>query len=198
MHPTPPGPLGDCLRDWEELQQDFQSIQVSDHAGGRPLAPSPVSLAGGHWSGRGMSGRGEQRSGVGDPGVVPEGGEARDPGVPPGLSSRPHVSVRRRHTSPARPRRPRRTPLRPWDLGPPARASERDPDPNLAFLQKNGRSSQSWPGPVLGQSLSKHAVGAARPEPRVVPSRPLGSTSGPSAPGVHPGRQSGLGQGSGV
>ncbi|XP_054570831.1 ion channel TACAN isoform X2 [Eptesicus fuscus] len=27
MHPTPPGPLGDCLRDWEELQQDFQSIQ---------------------------------------------------------------------------------------------------------------------------------------------------------------------------
>lgn len=33
MHPTPPGPLGDCLRDWEELQQDFQSIQVSDHAG---------------------------------------------------------------------------------------------------------------------------------------------------------------------
>ncbi|KAF6127735.1 transmembrane protein 120A [Phyllostomus discolor] len=27
MPPTPPGPLGDCLRDWEELQQDFQSIQ---------------------------------------------------------------------------------------------------------------------------------------------------------------------------
>ncbi|XP_032965947.1 ion channel TACAN isoform X2 [Rhinolophus ferrumequinum] len=27
MHPTPLGPLGDCLRDWEELQQDFQSIQ---------------------------------------------------------------------------------------------------------------------------------------------------------------------------
>nr|KAF6442613.1 transmembrane protein 120A [Rousettus aegyptiacus] len=27
MHTTPPGPLGDCLRDWEELQQDFQSIQ---------------------------------------------------------------------------------------------------------------------------------------------------------------------------
>ncbi|XP_058536809.1 ion channel TACAN isoform X2 [Ochotona princeps] len=27
MHPPPPGPLGDCLRDWEELQQDFQSIQ---------------------------------------------------------------------------------------------------------------------------------------------------------------------------
>ncbi|XP_019502403.1 PREDICTED: transmembrane protein 120A isoform X2 [Hipposideros armiger] len=27
MHHTPPGPLGDCLRDWEELQQDFQSIQ---------------------------------------------------------------------------------------------------------------------------------------------------------------------------
>ncbi|XP_019573230.1 transmembrane protein 120A isoform X2 [Rhinolophus sinicus] len=27
MHPTPRGPLGDCLRDWEELQQDFQSIQ---------------------------------------------------------------------------------------------------------------------------------------------------------------------------
>lgn len=33
MHPTPPGPLGDCLRDWEELQRDFQSIQVSAHAG---------------------------------------------------------------------------------------------------------------------------------------------------------------------
>ncbi|XP_066130615.1 ion channel TACAN isoform X2 [Saccopteryx bilineata] len=27
MHPTLPGPLGDCLRDWEEVQQDFQSIQ---------------------------------------------------------------------------------------------------------------------------------------------------------------------------
>ncbi|KAG8509887.1 Transmembrane protein 120A [Galemys pyrenaicus] len=26
QHP-PPGPLGDCLRDWEELQLDFQSIQ---------------------------------------------------------------------------------------------------------------------------------------------------------------------------
>lgn len=33
MPPTPPGPLGDCLRDWEELQQDFQSIQVSTNAG---------------------------------------------------------------------------------------------------------------------------------------------------------------------
>ncbi|XP_062945031.1 ion channel TACAN isoform X2 [Cynocephalus volans] len=27
MQPPPPGPLGDCLRDWEDLQQDFQSIQ---------------------------------------------------------------------------------------------------------------------------------------------------------------------------
>jgi len=27
MHPPAPGPLGDCLRDWEELQQDFQTIQ---------------------------------------------------------------------------------------------------------------------------------------------------------------------------
>ncbi|XP_047570249.1 ion channel TACAN isoform X2 [Lutra lutra] len=27
MHLPAPGPLGDCLRDWEELQQDFQSIQ---------------------------------------------------------------------------------------------------------------------------------------------------------------------------
>ncbi|XP_070636175.1 ion channel TACAN isoform X2 [Bos indicus] len=27
MHPPPPGPLGDCLRDWEELQQDFHGIQ---------------------------------------------------------------------------------------------------------------------------------------------------------------------------
>uniref|UniRef100_A0ABI7WFB9 Transmembrane protein 120A n=1 Tax=Felis catus TaxID=9685 RepID=A0ABI7WFB9_FELCA len=27
MHPPAPGPLGDCLRDWEELQQDFQSLQ---------------------------------------------------------------------------------------------------------------------------------------------------------------------------
>uniref|UniRef100_A0A8C8ZK57 Transmembrane protein 120A n=1 Tax=Prolemur simus TaxID=1328070 RepID=A0A8C8ZK57_PROSS len=27
MHPPPPGPLGDCLRDWEDLQQDFQNIQ---------------------------------------------------------------------------------------------------------------------------------------------------------------------------
>ncbi|XP_037670341.1 ion channel TACAN isoform X3 [Choloepus didactylus] len=27
MHPPPPGPLGDCLRDWEDLQQDFQGIQ---------------------------------------------------------------------------------------------------------------------------------------------------------------------------
>uniref|UniRef100_A0A8C6CZB6 Transmembrane protein 120A n=1 Tax=Moschus moschiferus TaxID=68415 RepID=A0A8C6CZB6_MOSMO len=27
MHPPPPGPLGDCLRDWEELQQDFNGIQ---------------------------------------------------------------------------------------------------------------------------------------------------------------------------
>ena len=33
MHPPAPGPLGDCLRDWEELQQDFQSIQVSASAG---------------------------------------------------------------------------------------------------------------------------------------------------------------------
>lgn len=33
MHTTPPGPLGDCLRDWEELQQDFQSIQVSANTG---------------------------------------------------------------------------------------------------------------------------------------------------------------------
>lgn len=33
MHPTPRGPLGDCLRDWEELQQDFQSIQVSAKVG---------------------------------------------------------------------------------------------------------------------------------------------------------------------
>ncbi|EPY83947.1 Transmembrane protein 120A [Camelus dromedarius] len=27
MHPPPPGPLGDCQRDWEELQQDFHGIQ---------------------------------------------------------------------------------------------------------------------------------------------------------------------------
>eukprot|EP00074_Homo_sapiens_P106160 XP_024302721.1 transmembrane protein 120A isoform X1 [Homo sapiens] len=27
MQPPPPGPLGDCLRDWEDLQQDFQNIQ---------------------------------------------------------------------------------------------------------------------------------------------------------------------------
>uniref|UniRef100_I3LEI2 Transmembrane protein 120A n=1 Tax=Sus scrofa TaxID=9823 RepID=I3LEI2_PIG len=27
MNPPPPDPLGDCLRDWEELQQDFQGIQ---------------------------------------------------------------------------------------------------------------------------------------------------------------------------
>uniref|UniRef100_A0A8C2S9Q9 Transmembrane protein 120A n=1 Tax=Capra hircus TaxID=9925 RepID=A0A8C2S9Q9_CAPHI len=27
MHPPPSGPLGDCLRDWEELQQDFHGIQ---------------------------------------------------------------------------------------------------------------------------------------------------------------------------
>uniref|UniRef100_A0A8C9KSY2 Transmembrane protein 120A n=1 Tax=Panthera tigris altaica TaxID=74533 RepID=A0A8C9KSY2_PANTA len=27
MHPPAPGPLGDCLRDWEELQQDFLSPQ---------------------------------------------------------------------------------------------------------------------------------------------------------------------------
>lgn len=33
MHLPAPGPLGDCLRDWEELQQDFQSIQVSAGAG---------------------------------------------------------------------------------------------------------------------------------------------------------------------
>lgn len=33
MHPPPPGPLGDCLRDWEELQQDFHGIQVSAKAG---------------------------------------------------------------------------------------------------------------------------------------------------------------------
>lgn len=29
MQPPPPGPLGDCVRDWEDLQQDFQNIQVS-------------------------------------------------------------------------------------------------------------------------------------------------------------------------
>lgn len=28
MQPPPSDPLGDCLRDWEDLQQDFQSIQV--------------------------------------------------------------------------------------------------------------------------------------------------------------------------
>lgn len=33
MHPPAPGPLGDCLRDWEELQQEFQSIQVSASGG---------------------------------------------------------------------------------------------------------------------------------------------------------------------
>uniref|UniRef100_A0A2K5F0B5 Transmembrane protein 120A n=1 Tax=Aotus nancymaae TaxID=37293 RepID=A0A2K5F0B5_AOTNA len=27
MQPPSPGPLGDCLRDWEDLQQDFQNIQ---------------------------------------------------------------------------------------------------------------------------------------------------------------------------
>ncbi|ELW56433.1 Transmembrane protein 120A [Tupaia chinensis] len=27
MQPPPPGPLSDCLRDWEDLQHDFQGIQ---------------------------------------------------------------------------------------------------------------------------------------------------------------------------
>lgn len=35
MQPPPPGPLGDCLRDWEDLQQDFQNIQVSAAADAR-------------------------------------------------------------------------------------------------------------------------------------------------------------------
>lgn len=76
MNPPPPDPLGDCLRDWEELQQDFQGIQVSADAGA-------------HWS-RAMSiwlevkgqAAGTLGSGVGDPGVASKGCGASDPGVP--------------------------------------------------------------------------------------------------------------------
>lgn len=80
MQPPPPGPLGDCLRDWEELQQDFQSIQVSANAGAHWSPASSVWL---EVKGRAAPGQaaGSSGSGVGDPGVVPEGGEAPGPGV---------------------------------------------------------------------------------------------------------------------
>lgn len=177
MPPTPPGPLGDCLRDWEELQQDFQSIQVSANAGVHWLRAMPLWL--------GVIGRAAvwpRGTGVRSWGPWRRSRGRRGPGSrldsPLGL-----MSVSDGGTL--------RTPLRPADPGPPARASERSRDPNLAFLRKNGRLSESRPGPVLGQSLSEQAVGAARPGPRVVRSRPWGSTSGPSAPGVQPGRQAG-------
>lgn len=49
MQSPPPDPLGDCLRNWEDLQQDFQGIQVSVPAAIR--APSHVSLSRGQGSG---------------------------------------------------------------------------------------------------------------------------------------------------
>ena len=81
MHPPPPGPLGDCLRDWEELQQDFHGIQVSADAGPHWFRAMSIWL----WvKGRAAPGRaaGSSGSGVGDPGVAPDGGEAPGPGVP--------------------------------------------------------------------------------------------------------------------
>lgn len=84
MHPTPPGPLGDCLRDWEELQQHFQSIQVSANAGAR--WPRAMSL----WmgvKGRAALCQAAGSLGSGEPGVVLEGGETPGPGVWAGLPS---------------------------------------------------------------------------------------------------------------
>lgn len=105
-----------------------------------------------------MSGRGDQGSGVGDPGVVPKGGEARGPTwTLLAASCQCPTEAPFAHAAAETPA----DPARPADPGPPARASEGGPDLHLAFLQKNGRLSRSWSGAVVGQSLSKHAAGAA-------------------------------------
>lgn len=75
-----------------------------------------------------------------------------------GPSSRPQMSVRRQSPSPARPLRPGRGPTAPSGPGAFCGASERGPCPVLS--QESGRLSQNRPGPVEGQSLHKHAVGA--------------------------------------
>lgn len=66
------------------------------------------------------------------------------------------------------------------------RASERGPDPDPVFFQESGRLSPNRPGPVLGQSLSKHAQG---PGPAGASIQPPGL----SAAVQHPGRQPDLG-----
>lgn len=143
MRPTSPGPLDDCLRDWEELQQDFQSIQVSGSAGAH--WPRAMSL----WLG--VIGRAAVCLAAGNRGqelgTLASFLRAAMPGVPESRGpawTRPSASCQcptEAHFARAAAETPA-TPLRLSDLGPPARASERGPDPNLAFLQKNGRLSQ--------------------------------------------------------
>lgn len=132
---------------------------------GRPLAPSHVSLAGGHVGPRYVWPRGAGVRSWG-PWLVPEGGEARGPGLPPGPSSRPHVSVGRRRTSPARPPTPRRTPPRPWDRGPPARASReglgKRPRPQPRSFTEEWPLESELAGPRVG-SVTQQTCGGRRP-----------------------------------
>lgn len=95
---------------------------LPEHPGERqsgcPLVLSHVYLARGQGSGRLVSGTGELESGVGDPGVAPEG-----------PSSRPHLSVRRRHPSRERPPRSGRDPTVPGGLRASSDSLGKRPDP---------------------------------------------------------------------
>lgn len=134
MHPPAPGPLGDCLRDWEELQQDFQSLQVSASAGVH--WPRATSL----WlevKGRASLGQAVGAQGQGSR-TLAWHPRARRPWVLVALagpSSRPQMSVRRQPPSPA-------LPLRSW-WGPAA--------PSGPGALCGGLGKRSLPRPLPGE-----------------------------------------------
>lgn len=133
MHPPPPGPLGDCLRDWEELQQDFHGIQVSAKAGCHWFRAMSVWLG---VKGRVAAGLAAESSGSGWGTVVllPTAARPWVPVSPVGPSFRPQINVRRWYLSPAQPPRPLLTRA---DLRSLVKISERGPDSDLVRSQES-------------------------------------------------------------